>query len=250
MIEFVQRPGETVWVPGYWWHAVLNLDDTVAITQNVCTTAGFPRVWAEAIRNRRGMARKWIRVLSLERPLLAAAATEFNKREGISLALQAKHHRQRKLEQSIRRAKRLARKDCRSPSAAKTSTASTSSDSSSDSSSTSGSSSSGSCTSSSDSASPKCSEKMSATKKLAKQAEEWGADATRATRACGATAASGHPATDDDEPEIEVSFSAYSAQRRKKVRVASPLKHLPSGDVTTTDGALRAGESKRKHKSR
>ena len=33
-VEFVQRPGETVAFPAGWWHAVVNLDATLAVTES------------------------------------------------------------------------------------------------------------------------------------------------------------------------------------------------------------------------
>ncbi|PFH33283.1 histone lysine demethylase JMJD6a [Besnoitia besnoiti] len=57
--ECIQRPGEVIYVPGGWWHAVLNLTDCVACTQNFVSFSFLPSAWRSTRRGRRRYAVLW-----------------------------------------------------------------------------------------------------------------------------------------------------------------------------------------------
>lgn len=74
MIDFIHGPGQIVYIPGGWWHVVLNLDCTIAVTQNLVTPRTFLRVYPKAVKSRTKMAKIWLEVLKRERPEIAALA--------------------------------------------------------------------------------------------------------------------------------------------------------------------------------
>ncbi|KAK6014054.1 JmjC domain protein [Ostertagia ostertagi] len=53
--ECRQNPGETLFVPCGWWHAVINEDDTVAITQNFCSPTNLFHVYPTIRKQRPGL---------------------------------------------------------------------------------------------------------------------------------------------------------------------------------------------------
>lgn len=67
-IECIQEAGETIFVPSGWWHMVLNITDTVAVTQNVMNSANFGTVWADVRKDNKKMKKRLKKKLKKKRP--------------------------------------------------------------------------------------------------------------------------------------------------------------------------------------
>jgi histone arginine demethylase JMJD6 len=71
-VEILQQPGETVFVPNGWAHAVVNLSPTnVAITHNYASEYSLERVWRQAMTEEPEFANKWYMTMQQKRPDLA-----------------------------------------------------------------------------------------------------------------------------------------------------------------------------------
>lgn len=84
-IIFIQNPGETVFVPGGWWHSVLNLDDTIAVTQNYCNSVNFDKVWKSVRKDRKKMSVHFLKKLEKSKSEFAEHAKELNRIDNFTM---------------------------------------------------------------------------------------------------------------------------------------------------------------------
>jgi len=68
--EFIQKRGDTIFLPSRWWHVVLNVDDTIAITQNFTNEGNFERVWKSFRRTKKRSACNWLRNMKIKNKTL------------------------------------------------------------------------------------------------------------------------------------------------------------------------------------
>jgi len=83
--EGMQNPGELIYIPTDWWHGVLNLEDTVAVTQNYCGYDNFDLVWERTRKERKKLSHLWLRNMRKFAPDLHIRALELNRRDGFRM---------------------------------------------------------------------------------------------------------------------------------------------------------------------
>lgn len=58
-----QLPGDAVFVPSGWWHLVLNLRSSIAVTQNFVSAENFPLAWEKTVTEKPSLAKIWSKAL-------------------------------------------------------------------------------------------------------------------------------------------------------------------------------------------
>jgi len=109
-IEFVQYPGETIFLPGGWWHCVLNVDDTVAVTQNYAGRNNFASIWRAARTERPCWAKRWIAAMEQKMPQVAIIARRLNEVDAFDMAALLRKNKERFSRRKQRREERACRR--------------------------------------------------------------------------------------------------------------------------------------------
>ncbi|KAH9255386.1 hypothetical protein BASA81_006505 [Batrachochytrium salamandrivorans] len=93
---FVQEPGETVFVPSGWHHAVLNLEDTIALTQNWVGNANLNAVWRSIRMERKKLAWEWKIALKRSNPLVFHRIEALDLEDGFDLQVEITTEREQR----------------------------------------------------------------------------------------------------------------------------------------------------------
>ena len=83
--EFIQKRGDTIFLPSRWWHVVLNIDDTIAITQNFTNEGNFENVWKRFRRTKKRSACNWLRNMKEKDNGLYEKAVKINEEDGFKM---------------------------------------------------------------------------------------------------------------------------------------------------------------------
>lgn len=88
LIEVIQYPGETIFVPCNWWHAVLNINsDTLSVTQNYVNSVNFDGVWRSIRVERPHTAQRWRHTLSYREPKIYQRILELDNMDDFVLSV-------------------------------------------------------------------------------------------------------------------------------------------------------------------
>lgn len=77
--------------------AVLNLTDTVGVTQNFCSPRNFGQVWLKTRSGRKKLAWKWLNQLEVHYPELAKQAKLLNKRDNFRMKYDPKEQERQEM---------------------------------------------------------------------------------------------------------------------------------------------------------
>uniref|UniRef100_A0A914DN24 JmjC domain-containing protein n=1 Tax=Acrobeloides nanus TaxID=290746 RepID=A0A914DN24_9BILA len=85
VVHALQKPGDLMFVPSGWWHVVMNLDHTIAVTQNFCSLSNLKIVWPKTIKGRPKLSTHWLRSLRVNRPEIMPIINEINRKANWSI---------------------------------------------------------------------------------------------------------------------------------------------------------------------